>query len=75
MAYIIHNPKKWEHLKERSCYNHNYYRNPETGEVILEVCDDDSWCDYYDEQGNFLGDCRWEDADWSGENDITLSED
>jgi hypothetical protein len=28
------------HLKERSVYNHNYYQHRETGEIILEDCDE-----------------------------------
>ena len=42
--YTIHNPRTWEHMKEESFYNHNYYRNPQTGEIILEEYDD--FCDF-----------------------------
>lgn len=30
-----------------SCYNHNYYRNVKTGDIVLEECDDDGLFDYY----------------------------
>ena len=31
----------------QSCYNHNYYVNNVTGDVVLEDCNDDSLFDYY----------------------------
>lgn len=64
MGHIIHNPKIWEHLEDRSSYNHNFYRNPETGEVVLEECDDDVWCDYYlivDGREEYIGFRYWDD--------------
>ena len=33
MSNTIHNPRAWEHMEKESCYNHNYYRNPQTGEM------------------------------------------
>lgn len=42
-----------------SCYNHNYYRNTKTGEVVLEECDDCDGFDYYriseDGQEHYIG--------------------
>lgn len=45
-SYTIEHPCNWEHLKEASVYCHNYYRNPETGEIILEESNDDGFCEY-----------------------------
>ena len=76
--YTIHNPRTWEHMREESFYNHNYYRNPQTGEIILEEYDD--FCDFgsfykADEnlkKGEYLGDCYLYDYDWDQEEDIEL---
>lgn len=45
-----------------SCYNHNYYRNKNNGDLILEEANDDQTCYYYrvEENGhsfvkNYLG--------------------
>ena len=42
-----------------SSYNHNYYRNVNTGKVILEECNDDDFFDYseLDDEGrkNYIG--------------------
>lgn len=80
MSNTIHNPRSWEHMKEESFYNHNYYRNPQTGEIILEECDE--FCDFgsfykVDENENFkeveyLGDCYMSDYKWNQEEDIKL---
>lgn len=74
--YVIHNPKIWEHLEDISCYNHNYYRNPETGEVLLEECDDDVYCTYYVVEGNdqmYVGTCYWDEVQWGeSEEDVKL---
>lgn len=40
MTYIIET-KDYIHIPEHSIYNHNYYRNNHTGEVILEYYEDD----------------------------------
>ena len=40
MTYTIET-KDYIHIPEHSFYNHNYYRNNHTGEVILEKYDDD----------------------------------
>lgn len=76
--YIIRNPSKWEHIKEGSCYNHNYYRNTETGEVLLEECDDVSYCDYYlikDGRKEYIGVCYWDDVKFGeSEKDVELWE-
>ena len=48
-----------------SSYNHNYYQNINTGEIILEECDDDGCFDYYsitcDGQKHYIGSlfCIW----------------
>ena len=39
--------RDWEHIPEHSSYNHNYYRNIHTGEIILEEGDDDHALYYY----------------------------
>ena len=78
MAYTIHNPRTWEHMEKESCYNHNYYRNPQTYEIILEECDEfNSCCSFYCvgenfKRGKYLGDCYCEDYDWDQEEDIEL---
>ena len=78
MSYTIHNPKSWEHMKEESFYNHNYYRNPQTGEIILDVCDELYFCGtFYKVDENFiiteyLGDCYMNDYKWDQEEDIEL---
>lgn len=45
MTYRI-DTKLAVHLKERSQYNHNYYRL-NNGDVILETCDDDNLFGYW----------------------------
>lgn len=78
MAYTIHNPRSWEHMENISCYNHNYYRNPQTGEIILEVCDELCNCGnfYIVDENLRIGDCLGsyclDDYDWDQEEDITL---
>lgn len=37
----------YTHIPEYSVYNHNYYRNNKTNEIILECCDDDDGFTYY----------------------------
>ena len=77
---VLHNsqPKILEHMKEESFYNHNYYRNPQTGEIILEECDElYNCCSFYSvdenlKRGKYLGDCYCEDYDWNREEDIKL---
>ena len=65
-------------MENISCYNHNYYRNPQTGEIILEECDEfNSCCSFYCvgenfKRGEYLGDCYCEDYDWDQEKDIEL---
>lgn len=46
----------YEHLKDKSVYNYNYFRHKETGVVIIEKCDEyyDSY-DYYTEDGEYIG--------------------
>ena len=46
MVYTIHS-KDYVHDKEHSFYNHNYYRNIHTGEVILEDYEEDGCGTYY----------------------------
>ena len=78
MSNIIHNPRVWEHMEEESFCNCNYYKNPQTGEIILEEYDE--LCDYgsfyrVDEnlkRGEYLGDCYMDDYDWDQEKDIEL---
>lgn len=77
MSNTIHNPRIWEHMARESCYNHNYYRNPQTGEIILEECDDQGYCYFYRaddglNRGEYLGDCYCEDYSWDQEEDIDL---
>lgn len=51
----------WEHIPEHSSYNHNYYQNIHTGEIILEVGDDDHTLTYYTESEEVIGSCWMED--------------
>ena len=46
MTYTIET-KDYIHIPEHSFYNHNYYRNNHTGEVILEEYEDDGFGTYY----------------------------
>ena len=42
MSDIIYlNGSNYLHLRERSCYNHNFYQHKETGEILLEICEED----------------------------------
>lgn len=65
-------------MKEESFYNHNYYRNPQTGEIILDICDELYNCGtFYIVDENFtiieyLGDCYMGDYKWNQEEDIEL---
>ena len=78
MANIIHNPRAWEHMEKESFYNNNYYRNPQTGEIILEECDELYNCySFYSVDENltiieYLGDCYMSDYKWDQEEDIKL---
>ena len=78
MSNTIHNPRSWEHMKEESFYNHNYYRNPQTDEIILEECDElYNCCSFYSVDENltiieYLGDCYMSDYKWDQEEDIKL---
>ena len=80
MTNTIHNPRIWEHMEDESWYNHNYYRNPQTGEIIFEECDEFFNCCFFytvDENLNldeYLGDCYWEDYEWDQEEDIELKQ-
>ena len=40
---------------KKSCYNHNYYVNYKTGQIVLEDCDD---CDFFDYM--MFEDGKWE---------------
>ena len=46
MTYTIET-KDYVHIPEHSIYNHNYYRNDHTGEVILKEYEDDGFGTYY----------------------------
>ena len=54
-TYRFYNRDKYKHVENltvgdkhlHSSYNHNYYVNENTGDIILEICDDDSFFDYY----------------------------
>ena len=78
MSNIINNPRSWEHMEKGSCYNHNYYRNPQTCEIILEEWDElYNCCSFYSmdenlKQGEYLGDSYVNDYDWDREEDIKL---
>ena len=78
MAYTIHNPRVWEHMDKESFYNHNYYKNPQTGEIILEECDELYNCGtFYKVDDNliiteYLGDCYMSDYKCNQEEDIKL---
>ena len=78
MSNIIHNPRVWEHMDEESSFNRHYYRNPQTGEIIIEEYD--GLCYYssfYRVDENlkiceYLGDCYMDDYNWDQEKDIEL---
>lgn len=46
MTYTIET-RDYVHIPEHSFYNHNYYRNIHTGEVILGEYEDDGCGTYY----------------------------
>lgn len=75
---VIHNPSRWEHQESMSCYNHNYYRNRDTGELILEDCDEFyGYCTFYEVTAtgeHYLGDAYADSYEWSQEEDIILEE-
>lgn len=83
-SYTIENPSKWKHLKDRSSYNHNYYINPNTGEIILEECDDDNYYEYFLTDKNLniikrIGEYYYWDYEgpgmwiWDSDEDVTLN--
>ena len=60
MSDIIRlNQNDYCHLRERSSYNNNFYQHRETGEILLEICDEafDSYSIYRLENGDleFIG--------------------
>ena len=65
-------------MKKESWYNYNYYRNPQTGEIILEECDElYNCCSFYSVDENltiieYFGDCYMNDYKWDQEEDIKL---
>ena len=83
-SYTIETPSKWKHLKDRSSYNHNYYLNPNTGEIILEECDDDNYFEYFLTDKNLnivkqIGEYYYDEYEgpgmwiWDSDEDITLN--
>ena len=78
MSNIIHNPRVWEHMDEESSFNRHYYRNPQTGEIIIEeyydFCDFGSFHNVNEnlEKGEYLGRCYLCDYNWDQEKDIEL---
>ena len=62
--------RDWIAVPEYSYYNHNYYRNIHTGEIIFEEADDDHGYDFYEateeemvnhRHGIYIGCCWMED--------------
>jgi len=41
MSNLILKPKEFEHLKEKSSYNYNFYQHKELKYIILENCHED----------------------------------
>lgn len=41
------NTRDFIHISEYSSYNHNYYRNTRTGQILFEHSDDDHGHDYW----------------------------
>ena len=83
-GYTIETPSKWKHLKDRSSYNHNYYLNPNTGEIILEECDDDNYFEYFLADKNLnivkrIGEYYFDDYEgpgtwiWDSDENVTLN--
>ena len=82
-GYTIETPSKWKHLKDKSVYNHNYYFNPITGEIILEECDDDNYFEFFLVDKNLnkmnrIGEYYYDDYNgpglwiWDSDKDVTL---
>ena len=75
MRTLIKNPKIWNHLS-KSFYNHNYYQNPKTGEIILVECDElygeDLFYSIVDDKKEYIGGCLTGNYNWSQEEDIVL---
>jgi len=78
--YIIHRPCDWIYLEDKSSYNYNFYQNPNTGEVIVEDCDElANILDFYLVDDNLkeiatLGSLWYDEMDWNSEEDIELRE-
>ena len=48
MKLIINKKEELEYIKEKSSYNHNFYKlKGNLNLELLEICNDDSSCDYY----------------------------
>lgn len=41
MSTLILNKAEFAHIKEKSCYNNNYYKNTKRNYEIFEECDED----------------------------------
>ena len=59
MSKLILISTQFEHLKDESTYNKNYYINRKDDYKILEIChEDESYCEYFLVENNneiFLG--------------------
>lgn len=68
------NPLEFEHLKDESSYNHNFYQHKERSYKLLEVCHEDY--NYYsiymvlNDVEIFLGDC---DNGFEGGRDLEIT--
>ena len=76
MENLIKNPKIWNRLS-KSFYNHNYYQNSKTKEIILVECDEfygvDLFYSIIGDKKEYIGECLAGDYSWSQEEDIVLS--
>lgn len=72
MAKRILDTRDWVEISDFSYYNHNYYKNIHTNEIILEEGDDDHAFDFFEanevqmknkQHGNYIGCCWMEDFD------------
>lgn len=76
---IIRRPCDFVHIPEKSCYNHNFYCNVNTGEVILDEAYEFpyDYSEFYlikDGEKIYLGDACYDEYKWEQEEDIELSE-
>jgi hypothetical protein len=75
----IKRPCDFVHIAEKSCYNHNFYCNVKTGEVILDEAYEfpSDYSEFYlikDGKQIYHRDAYFGEYEWTQENDIVLTQ-